>query len=134
MSRLTALELKHLRADQLALMGDTCRIKHVADPAELDSDEVISTEAADVVYEGLCNITPIVARRDRFDEFGEGLIYQVQYRLLLPFDAIGFIITDRVEILTSADADLFARDFEIRDIHRVSDISQRRLTLHDIER
>jgi hypothetical protein len=29
---------------------------------------------------------------------------------------------------------MLTRDFEVRDVHRVSEISQRRVTVHDIER
>lgn len=102
--------------------------------------EVPSAAEGTSIYEGKGSVTPIIARRDRFDEFGEGLIFSVQYRLTIPYrdrDGIlidGFRITDRVVLTSTKDNDLYNRDFEIRDIHRTTDIAQRRITLHDIER
>lgn len=95
---------------------------------------IIAPDSEVSVYEGSCSFMPIVARRDRFDEFGEGLIYQVQYRVLIPWNVTGIRITDRFRLTTTRDPDLLSREFEVRDVHRTTDIGQRRITVHDIER
>jgi len=134
MSRLTDLERIGLQQDFEELLSDVGRVHRVDSPAELLEGEAFSAEDASTIYEGPMSVTPIVSRRDRFDEFGEGLIYQVQYRVLLPFTATGIQITDRLIMLESDDPEMLLRDFEVRDVHRVSEIAQRRLTVHDIER
>lgn len=100
----------------------------------LQLDQTMSGGTSEIIYEGSCSFMPIVARRDRFDEFGEGLIYQVQYRVLIPWSVTGIRITDRFVLTTTRDPDLLSREFEVRDVHRTSDIGQRRITVHDIGR
>jgi hypothetical protein len=115
-------------------MEDTCEVYRITAKAELQPDGSMGTDTEVILYSGLCSFNPIIARRDRFDQFGEGLIYSVQYRLTLPWNADGIRITDLVRITSSRDGEGDDRRFEIRDIHRVTDISQRRFTLHDIDR
>ena len=134
MSRLTDLERRAVQEDFLELLSDRALFYRIDSASELQEGGSFSAETAHVVYEGPCSITPIVSRRDRFDEFGEGLIYQLQYRVLLPHDATGIQITDRLEVLESDDEEMFNRNFEVRDVHRTSEIGQRRVTVHDIQR
>ncbi len=126
-------EVDALRQDNLVEFEDTGRFFRET-LGTLQLDETISEGTLEVIYEGMCSFMPIVARRDRFDEFGEGLIYQVQYRVLIPWEVTGIRITDRFKILTTRDPDLVSREFEVRDVHRTTDIGQRRITVHDIER
>jgi hypothetical protein len=100
----------------------------------MNLDGSTPADVDEVIYEGSCSFMPIVARRDRFDEFGEGLIYQVQYRVLIPWNVTGIRITDRFILTETRDPDLLSRNFEVRDVHRTTDIGQRRITVHDIER
>ena len=134
MPRLTQGEMEAVRSDFEGLLSDHCLFYRINSQSELQAGGGFSTEDASVVYEGPCSIVPISSRRDRFDEFGEGLIYQLQYRVLLPWDASGIQITDRLEVTESDDPEMSNRNFEVRDVHRVSEIGQRRVTVHDIER
>ena len=127
-------ELDALRLEQEFEMEDECRIYRVSSKATLQPDGTLGSDTEVEVYSGLCSMAVITARRDRFDEFAGGLIFTVQYRLTLPWDCTGVRITDRVTMTTTRDPDFTGRNFEVRDIHRDSDTSQRRLTVHDIER
>ena len=127
-------ELDAIRDEFEFEMEDECRIFRVTSKAELQPDGTMGTDVTTDIYEGICSISPIIARRDRFDEFGEGLVYSVQYRLTIPYDVTGVRITDRVVMTVTRDGDMSDREFEVRDVHRTTDIAHRRLTLHDIER
>ena len=127
-------ELDILRRDFIAEMEDECRIFRLVAIAELQLDGYKGIDEEENVYTGICSITPIIARRDRFDEFAQGLIYSVQYRLTLPWTATGIRITDRVVMTLTRDPEFADRNFEVRDIHRTTDIAQRRVTVHDIDR
>jgi len=127
-------ELDHIRRDMVAEMEDECRIYRVVTKAELQADGSIGLDEESEIYDGICSISPIIARRDRFDEFAQGLVYSVQYRLTIPWDAVEIRITDRVKMTVTRDPDFTDRDFEVRDVHRTTDISQRRVTVHDLER
>ena len=130
---LLPFEVDALREDNAIEFEDTCRIYELT-PGTIDLTETISADVERTVYTGPCSFMPIVARRDRFDQFGEGLIYQVQYRVLLPWDATGIRITHRFVLTDTRDPDLLSRNFEVRDVHRATDLGQRRITVHDIER
>jgi hypothetical protein len=134
MSRLTTYELDALRTDQEELLSDIGRFYEILSPSTLQPGGTFSVEDATITYEGPMSITPIVARRDRFDEFGEGLIYTLQYRVQCPYVATGIAITNRLEIIESEDPAIDLRNFEVRDVHYTSEISLRRVTLHDTAR
>lgn len=127
-------ELDAIRREFIAEMEDQCRIYRLTMEAELQLDGFKGVDEEEDIYVGICSITPIIARRDRFDEFAQGLIYSVQYRLTLPWSATGIRITDRVVITTTRDPEFADRNFEVRDVHRTTDIAQRRVTVHDIDR
>jgi len=130
---LTAGELTALRDDSEELLPDTCRIYRET-PSELRPGDTWTSDSDSTIYQGACSLKVIPTKRDRYDNFGEGLVYSHQYRLILPYTATGIRITDKVQMLTSDDPDVLTRTFEVRDIHRSSQISQRRVTLHDIGR
>lgn len=131
---LTDAETNAVRDEFIFEMEDECRIYRVTDKATLQPNGTLGSDSESEIYNGICSIAVITARRDRFDEFAGGLIYTVQYRLTVPWTVTGVRITDRVTITTTRDPDFSGRDFEVRDIHRDTDTTQRRLTLHDIER
>jgi len=131
---LTDAELDAVRLDNEYEMEDTCRIYEVTTKGSLQPDGTMTPDVEATVYTGKCSISPIIARRDRFDEFGQGLVYSVQYRLTVPYTVVGVRITHRVTMVTTRDPDFVGRDFEVRDVHRTTDISQRRITLHDLDR
>jgi hypothetical protein len=130
---LTADELAAFQEDNETLLPDTCRIYRDA-PTELRPGDTWTGDTETDLWTGPCSLKVIPTRRDRYDTFGEALVFQVQYRLILPADADGFIITDKVQMLTCSDTDALTRTYEIRDIHRGSQLSQRRVTLHDLGR
>lgn len=127
-------ELDIIRRQNDYEMEDKCRVFRVESEGELQPDGTMSDSVEVDIYIGICSITPIIARRDRFDEFGQGLVYSVQYRLTLPYTATGISITDRVTMTATKDPDFTDREFEVRDVHRTTDISQRRVTVHDLQR
>ena len=131
---MTTAELNAVRSEMVYEMEDMCRIYEVTTKAELQPNGTMGTDLESEIYNGICSITPIIARRDRFDEFAEGLVYSVQYRLTLPHTATGIRITHRVTMTSTRDPDFVGRNFEVRDIHRTTDISQRRITVHDLGR
>lgn len=131
---LTDAELDAVRLDNEYEMEDTCRIYEVTTKGSLQPDGTMTPDVENTIYSGQCSISPIIARRDRFDEFGQGLVYSVQYRLTVPYTVIGVRITHRVTMVTTRDPDFTGRNFEVRDVHRTTDISQRRITLHDLDR
>lgn len=127
-------ELDYIRRDMEIEMEDECKIYRVVTKAELQPDGSLGFDEETEIYNGICSIAPIIARRDRFDEFGQGLVYSVQYRLVLPWDTTGIRITNRVLITVSQDPEFTDRNFEVRDVHRTTDNAQRRITVHDLDR
>jgi len=128
------VELDAIRLENDYEMEDVCRIYKISVQGILQPDGSMSPDVETEIYSGICSITPIIARRDRFDEFGQGLVYSVQYRLTIPWDSSDIHITHLCTITTSRDPEFVGRVFEVRDVHRTSDISQRRITLHDLAR
>ncbi len=131
---MTDVELNAIRDEFVFEMEDVCRIFRITTKMTLQPNGTLADDPESDIYQGICSIAPIIARRDRFDEFGQGLVYSVQYRLTIPYSVTGVGITDRVEMITTRDPDFTGRNFEVRDVHRTTDISQRRITLHDIGR
>ncbi len=134
-------ELDGVRDDNEYEMEDECRIYEVTTKGTLQPDGTMTADVEAEIYgvafdgnPGICSITPIIARRDRFDEFAKGLVYSVQYRLTVPFTVTGVRITHLCTITNTRDAEFTNRIFEVRDVHRTTDISQRRITLHDLAR
>ena len=134
---LTDIELEGLRLDQEAELDATCLIWRVTDEGTISKvDATFSSPTQVTIFNGPCSITPIVARRDRFDVHGEQQVYQNQYRILVPWDAgqptYSIKIGDMIRITVSEDDDFTTKDLTIKDVLLVSDISLRRLTAIDI--
>lgn len=130
---ITSIELGHMRTDFTVEMDETCLIESVTSGGLLQTDGSITTESRTTIYSGICSIFPIVARRDRYDTYGEGHQYQYQYRVLVPWDTTGIEAGHRFQMTSSTDPDLVGRDMEVRDVHRVTDLAQRRITVHDLQ-
>ncbi len=136
---LTQVELGGLRLDQEAQLDAMCLIWRITSPGTISkTTAAYSSEATVTIYSGLCYFTPIVSRRDRFDEHGEQQIYQNQNRVLLPWDAGSELgedirIGDLFRITSSQDPSLDVKPVqEIKDVLLVPDISMKRLTTIDI--
>lgn len=129
------LELDGLRLDVVQLFVDEGTI-HRPDSTEkgdFDPDTAeITDPVEDLVYEGVMSVYPIEARRDRFDDLGEGLIFIRQYRVTLPWDVPTVQIRDVVRVTVSEDPDLIGRPMEVRDVFIGTNTGYRRLTVHDV--
>jgi len=126
-------ELTGIRTDAEQLFVDECIIDRLIDRAifSREAGEIVGTDDYDTIYEGECSIYSIQARRDRFDEFGQGLIYTRQYRVILPWDEVGVQIRDRYITTVSADPQLVGRPMEVRDVVVGTILGYRRITVHD---
>lgn len=132
---LTSMELGYLQDDLSAELDDLCTIERVTGEGILAKDGAsIGSETRSTLYSSLaCYVAPITARRDRFDVAGGSHQYQLQYRAVLPVTATGIQENDILTVTTSADSDLVGRELTVRDVHRVTDATVRRLTLHDLQ-
>lgn len=110
---------------------DTCIIERIVDEGQLQPNGLIIPSPRATIYIGFCAIYPILSRRDRFDELGEGLTFTRQYRVDLPWTVDDVQIRDRLTMVTSEDLQLIGREFEVRDVVVETNIGLRRLTVHD---
>lgn len=130
---LSDLELDGIRADVEPLFEDECIIKRPKELATFDRATAgpTGTDTFDTIYEGRCSLYPIMSRRDRFDEFGQGLIFTRQYRVQLPWDVDDVQIRDIFTPTATDDPQALGRDFEVRDVVVSTNLGYRRLTVHD---
>lgn len=129
---ISQLELDGIRIDTTPLFVDLCTIVRPTGPPLFDPvNEDVEPETTVPIYSGVCSIYPIESRRDRFDEFGQGLIFTRQYRVVLPWDVDDIQIRDRVTITQSQDPQLENRPMEVRDVFVSTNLGYRRLTVHD---
>lgn len=126
------LELAGIRADAVQLFKDTGKFERITDKGTLSTSTATFTgEARSTIYSGECSIYPIMSRRDRFDEFGEGLIFTRQYRVILPYDEDDIQQRDLFTCLTSDDTQLVGREMEVRDVVVSTILGYRRVTVQD---
>lgn len=90
-----------------------------------------SPPADTVIYNGPYHLSPIISRRDRFDEFGEGLVFTRQYRVIIPYDQDDIQIRYYFQAVTSDDTQLVGRPMLVRDVIVGTHIGYRRLTVQD---
>lgn len=130
---LSELEMVGLRTDAETLFVDTGTFYRPLTSEEFDrATETMTGADTDIlIYSGRMSIYPIMARRDRFDEQGQGLIFIRQYRVILPWFEGEIQIRDRFEIVTSRDPQLAGRVFEVRDVAVSTNVGYRRVTVHD---
>ncbi len=130
-------ELAGIRQDAKQLFVDACIIERLPTSKEDSNREVVRgtgelvEEPRDLVFTGKCSIYPIKSRRDRFDEFGHGLIFTRQYRIVLPHTADNVQIRDLWTATSSDDPQLIGRELEVRDVIVSTILGYRSLTVHD---
>jgi hypothetical protein len=134
---ISASELAGIRADAQQLFVDACTIERQP-TSKLDSIREVERgtgqlidDPRELIYTGSCSIYPIKSRRDRFDEFGQGLIFTRQYRVTLPHSEDDVQIRDIVTITSSDDTQLIGREMEVRDVIVSTILGYRSLTVHD---
>lgn len=135
---ITQQELEGIRLDSnQQLFADTGVFERITDLGTLDpATAQYSGEVRLTIYSGPCFIYPIMSRRDRFDEFGQGLIFTRQYRVGIPYDpdpADLPQIRDRFHLTQSTDGAIIGREFEVRDVVVSTLIGYRRITVQDTE-
>lgn len=128
---LTDAELDAVRLDVEEQFEDEVLITRITQLAQYVRDGADIPELRDTVYAGRAAITPHMSRRDRFDEFGQGLIFTRQYRLKIPWNAPLPQIRDRIVMTVSRDPELIGREMEVRDPVVSTNTAYRRVTVHD---
>lgn len=130
---LTARELAGIRLDVAGFFEDQCTITRTTDEGTLNhATALYDTPTVVNIYTGSCSIYPIESRRDRFDEFGQGLVYTRQYRVVLPWTEEDVQIRDDFLITASDDPQLIGRPMEVRDVLVATNLGYRRLTVQDV--
>lgn len=131
--QISPLELAGIRADAEQVFAITCdidrRVKR--QPSDVAADASMPQPVTNLYTDIRCSIYPIMSRRDRFDEFGQSLIFTRQYRLDLPYDTDNIRIRDLVTVKTSTDSRMLGRVFEVRDVVESTHLGYRRATLQD---
>jgi len=129
---ITASELDGIREDVDQLFENTGKIERVTSIGTLNHATGLYTDQVRVlIYSGPCYIAPIISRRDRFDEVGQGLVFSRQYRVNIPWDQADVQIRDLFTPLTSEDPQLIGREMLVRDVLVQTNVSYRRLTVQD---
>ena len=126
------LELSGVREDVEQVFKDEGKVERITSIGTLDhSTAELIEETRVLIYEGRCSLYPIVARRDRFDEFGQGLVFTRQYRLVLPYTVDNVQIRDRFTLTVSNDPQGIGREMEVRDVMVSTLLGFRRITVQD---
>lgn len=131
---LTSLELKLLRQDYNREIGSgtQCTILRIQDGI-IAKDGSLPADTPTPIYTGPCYLTPIEARRDRWDDRGADHVYQNQYRVVIPWDSGVPMQGDWFRVTSShADSELIGRTMMIKDVHFESELGVRRLTVLDL--
>lgn len=134
---ISSSELAGIRQDAKQLFVDACILERKPTSKTDSNREVVRgtgqliEEPRELIFTGKCSIYPIKSRRDRFDEFGHGLIFTRQYRIVLPFDADKVQIRDLFTCTSSDDTQLIGREMEVRDVIVSTILGYRSLTVHD---
>jgi hypothetical protein len=134
---ISSSELAGIRADAAQLFVDACTVERNRTSKDDTTRQVnratgeLVDDPRELVYTGQCSIYPIKSRRDRFDEFGQGLIFTRQYRIVLPHTADTVQIRDVFTATSSDDTQLVGREMEVRDVIVSTILGYRSLTVHD---
>lgn len=129
---LTDIELAGIRTDVEQLFEDTCIVERITSLGTLNHGTGEYTgQTRDLIYTGVCFIKPIISRRDRFDEVGQGLVFTRQYRVGLPHTVDDVQIRDLFTSTASADTQVIGRELLVRDVLVGSNVGYRRLTVQD---
>lgn len=130
---ITTGELEGVRVDVDQIFSYECTIFRSEGEGDLNEDTSQYDNPPDptLIYQGPYLLAPIISRRDRFDEFGQGLVFTRQYRVALPHTADEIQIRDVFTALTSDDTQLVGREMLVRDVLTGSHLGYRRLTVQD---
>lgn len=127
-------DLDGIRADVAEFFEDQCTIVRPDpnDPPVLNKATAELEGGTNIpIYTGVCFVKPIISRRDRFDEVGQGLVFTRQYRVGLPWTVTTVQIRDLLTVTASDDPQLIGRPMLIRDVLVGTNIGYRRLTAQD---
>lgn len=130
---ITPNELAGLRTDVDQIFSYECNITRDQGEGDLNENTSEYDNKPDdlVLYNGPYFLSPIISRRDRFDEFGEGLIFTRQYRVAIPYTVDNIQIRDLFVAVTSDDPQLVGRPMLVRDVLVATHLGYRRLTVQD---
>lgn len=131
---ITDSELAGVRVDVEQIFEDEGIIERITSLGTLDHNTGLYTgETRETIYEGRCLFAPIISRRDRFDEVGQGLVFTRQYRVDIPWTVTGVQIRDRFTPTVSRDPQAIGREMTVRDVMIGSILGYRRLTVQDTQ-
>lgn len=132
---ITPNELTGVRTDVEQIFSYECNVTRPRGEGDLNEDtsEFENTPTPTLIYNGPYLLAPIISRRDRFDEFGGGLIFTRQYRVVLPHTADDIQIRDVFVAVTADDTQLVGREMLVRDVIVSTHLGYRRLTVQDTE-
>lgn len=132
---ISGLELDGLRLDAEQLFTSTITIqrRNPVDHDDVAADGSLNVTRTTLYTDIRSTLSPVMSRRDRFDEFGQALIFTRQYRIKVPWSVENLRIRDLVIVTDSADPAALGREFEIRDVILSDDNTVRILTVQDSE-
>lgn len=121
-----------MRAASLRALPDTCIITRPSGDPVLDEETLEVDEASDTIYEGPCRVRP---RGSQEQDQLVGDLHETlaPYVATLPYDAEDVKVDDYLTVVTSSDADMAGRSFQIRHIGYSSWQIDRRVGLDDRE-
>ncbi len=105
---ITANELAGVRTDVDQIFSYECEITRSEGKGTLNTNTSRYENPPDptLIYNGPYLLAPIISRRDRFDEFGQGLVFTRQYRVVIPYTADDIQIRDSFVAITADDPQL----------------------------
>jgi hypothetical protein len=132
---ISGLELDGIREDTEQIYTGECMIqrRNPVIPDDVAADGSLNVTRSTLYTDIPCTLAPIMSRRDRFDEFGQALIFTRQYRIRVHWSIENLRIRDLVTITAADDPAALDRLFEIRDVILSDDNSTRILTVQDSE-
>lgn len=129
---LTESELEQLRADQTALLPDTCTItREDEDPTFNETTGHYTSDPAATLYTGACRVTPMDLQQ-RAAEFGEASRDLLLYICTLPYDAPEVRKDDVLMVTASADDELVSRRLEVHSVLVTTLQTARRVVLQEV--
>lgn len=130
---ITSSELAGVRVDVDQIFSYECNVTRSQGEGDLNENtsKFENVPAPLVIYNGPYFLAPIISRRDRFDEFGQGLVFTRQYRVVLPHTADDIQIRDLFIPVTADDTQLVGREMLVRDVIVGTHLGYRRLTVQD---
>lgn len=126
-------ELSAMRMTSQSALPDTCRITRAGEDPTLDTTTGLLAPAdLTTVYTGACRVR---TREAQEQDAQVGELHETfgRYVATLPHDAEGIIVDDYLTVLTSSDADMVGRSFQVVHVGWGSWQIDRRIGLRDRE-